>query len=431
MFAKQAYQHPREELIEGMERIYRYRMTTTSGGNLSISEANGRLWITPASVDKGSLRREDIICVQTDGRIEGPHRPSSELPIHQQIRALRPELRGIVHAHPTALVAFSLVHKMPNTRLFHQAYKTCGSVGFAPYACPGTDKLGDHVSEAFGKGYDCVILENHGVVTAGTSFQQAFQRFETLEFTARTLIKAHDLGAGVHFLSDEDLAAEKLRHQPYESFTPEEPLSEENEQRRLLAAFVRRAYRQRLFISTQGSYSARIDAKSFLITPHGCDRGRIEPQDLVLVSEGCVETGKQPSYSVGMHKAIYDAHPEINSVVNAYPINATAFSVSGHAFDSRTIPESYIVIRNVGRAAYGLQYSDCQALAAMLEPTRPSLILENDGVLVTGKSVLEVFDRLEVLEATADAIINARKLGTLHPLDAEITRELDRNYFGI
>ena len=124
-------------------------------------------------------------------------------------------------------------------------------------------------------------------------------------------------------------------------------------------------------------------------------------------------------------------HPEVNSVVNAYPVNATAFSVSGYEFDSRTIPESYIVIRNVGRAPYGMQYRDSQALAAMLEPTRPSLILENDGVLVTGKSVLEVFDRLEVLEATADAIINARKLGTLHPLDAEITRELDRNYFGI
>ena len=44
-----------------MDRIYRYRMTTTSGGNLSIREANGDIWVTPARVDKGSLRRDDIV----------------------------------------------------------------------------------------------------------------------------------------------------------------------------------------------------------------------------------------------------------------------------------------------------------------------------------------------------------------------------------
>ncbi|MCX6895378.1 MAG: class II aldolase/adducin family protein, partial [Verrucomicrobia bacterium] len=36
--------HPRDELMQAMERIYRYRMTTTSGGNLSIREADGSIW---------------------------------------------------------------------------------------------------------------------------------------------------------------------------------------------------------------------------------------------------------------------------------------------------------------------------------------------------------------------------------------------------
>ena len=34
--------HPRDEIMRTMERIYRYRMTTTSGGNLSIREPGGR-----------------------------------------------------------------------------------------------------------------------------------------------------------------------------------------------------------------------------------------------------------------------------------------------------------------------------------------------------------------------------------------------------
>ena len=59
--------HPRDEIVRAMERIYRYRMTTTSGGNLSIRDESGDVWITPARVDKGSLRREDVVRVRSDG----------------------------------------------------------------------------------------------------------------------------------------------------------------------------------------------------------------------------------------------------------------------------------------------------------------------------------------------------------------------------
>ena len=69
--------HPRDELMEMMSRIYRYRMTTTSGGNLSIRDANGDVWITPSRVDKGSLRRDDIVCVRINGTTEGCGGPVS------------------------------------------------------------------------------------------------------------------------------------------------------------------------------------------------------------------------------------------------------------------------------------------------------------------------------------------------------------------
>src|SRR6187399_1563928 len=170
-----------------MERIYRYRMTTTSGGNLSIREENGDIWITPARVDKGGLRRTDIVLVRADGTVEGSAAPSSELPLHQAVYAARPDVRGIVHAHPVALVAFSMVHQVPDTRLFHQAHQICGQGGFAPYALPGSVALGESVAASFAAGHDCVILENHGVVTAGGNLQDAFRRFETFEFTGKTI----------------------------------------------------------------------------------------------------------------------------------------------------------------------------------------------------------------------------------------------------
>jgi L-fuculose-phosphate aldolase len=160
------------------------------------------------------------------------------------------------------------------------------------------------------------------------------------------------------------------------------------------------------------------------------DRANLDACDLVLVRDGGAEAGKPPSRAASIHHAIYRAHPQVGAIVNAYPVNATAFSVTGTALDSRTIPESYVVMRHVGRAPYGLQFGDGRELAAMLAPERPALILDNDGVLVTGSDVLEAFDRLEVLESTAEAIINAKAVGALQPLSETVTKELDAAFFG-
>src|SRR5262245_31522612 len=104
---------PRHQLTDMLTRIYQQGLTTTSGGNLSILDANGDLWITPAGVDKGALTPEDIVCVHADGTLEGRHRPSSEYPFHRMIYAARPDVRALVHAHPPALVSFSIVRKVP------------------------------------------------------------------------------------------------------------------------------------------------------------------------------------------------------------------------------------------------------------------------------------------------------------------------------
>ncbi len=415
--------HPRDEIMRTMERIYRYRMTTTSGGNLSILDDEGDIWITPARLDKGSLRRDDVVQVRPDGSHEGPHRPSSEFPFHRAIYRARPDIRGIVHAHPVALVAFSICRRVPDTNVLHQARKVCGAVGFAPYALPGSAALGENIAGTFATGSDCVVLENHGVVTAGAGLQQAFERFETLEFAAKTLIKAGILGE-VRTLADESTPPGPPPASP-PPFEPGPASSREKELRRQLCEFVRRAYQQRLMISTQGAFSARLEGDAFLITPHRVDRSSLDVRNLVLVRDGSPEVGKEPSGSARNHRAIYRAHPAIQSVVNAYPVNATAFGVTATPLDSRTIPESYLFLKEVGRVPYGVQFGDGADLAGRASPRDPILILDNDGVQVWGTSVLDAFDRLEVLETTAEAMINSRPLGAMVPMSDAAIAELN------
>ena len=49
--------HPADQITVVIGRIYRSGMTTTSGGNISIKDENGDIWITPGAVDKGSPRK--------------------------------------------------------------------------------------------------------------------------------------------------------------------------------------------------------------------------------------------------------------------------------------------------------------------------------------------------------------------------------------
>jgi L-fuculose-phosphate aldolase len=76
-----------------------------------------------------------------------------------------------------------------------------------------------------------------------------------------------------------------------------------------------------------------------------------------------------------------------------------------------------------------MQFSEPEALAGLLSEERPIILLANDGVLVTGRTILEAFDRLEVLESTAEALINARSLGELAPLGGVEIDELEAAFF--
>jgi len=415
--------HPRDEIMQTMERIYRSRMTTTSGGNISIRTAEGDIWITPARIDKGSLTREDIVCVQADGEVIGKHRPSSEFPFHQAIYDARPDINSVVHAHPVALVAFSICGKTPNTRLFHQAHHVCGTTGFAPYALPGSAELGKKIAVTFEQGCDSVILENHGVVVGGDSLASAFQRFEAFEFAARTLVSAAQLGE-VRYLDDDQLTEARERSVALESFVPDVATTTEQELRHQLVSFLRRGCRQRLLISTEGSFSARLDDNSFLITPTQQDRELLAVEDFVLVRDGQREAGKKASRAVFAHQAIYDAHPHVHAIVFAHPVHATAFSVTNEPLDVRTIPESYVFLRDVKRVPYGIQYRNSSEIASHISAQNPAAILKNDGVLVTGSNVLDVFDRLEVLEATAEAVINAKAIGNVSVMPEQTINEL-------
>lgn len=421
--------HPADQLVMMMERIYSYGMTTTSGGNLSILDDNGDIWITPGSVDKGSLTRNDIIQVKPDGTIIGPHKPSSEFPVHKRIYETRPDLRAVLHAHPPALVAFSIVRKIPETRLVPNVAQICGSVSFADYDVPGSVGLSKNIAVKFGEGHNVVMLENHGVFVGATDIFRAFMAFETFDFCARLQIEALKVGK-VSALTDAQINLSKEKqHTKMDEFVNRNVSAEERASRRDMCNLIKRAYNQQLFTSTQGTFSQRLSDGTFLITPYHKDRKYLEPEDIVKIHGTWCEAGKLPSRSVMLHKKIYDTHPEIHSIILAHSPHIMAFAVSDAEFDSRTIPESYIMLRDVKKLPFGVSFLHHDEVVNAIGHMTPILLLENECVLVTGSSLLNAFDKLEVMEYSAKAILNSKVLGDVIAISDDEVAEL-RSAFG-
>ena len=405
--------HPADQLVMIMQRIYEYGMTTTSGGNLSIRDENGDVWITPSGIDKGALSRQDIGCVKPDGTVIGPHKPSVELPFHLDIYKIRPDLKAILHAHPPTLVAFSVARVLPAENLVPDLSQVCGKVVMADYDVPGSEQLGRNIAKRFAEGYSTVMMENHGCVIGAKDLFSAFMAFETLDFCGRLQIDAQKLGT-LHPLTAEQIEQSAARRHPLmDEFIPKYYTSEERAARRDMCKLIHRAYDQRLFTSTQGTFSVRLEDGSFLITPYNKDRKYLEPEDIVHIKGGMCEQGKRPSRSVLLHQKIYEMHPEIGSVMLAHAPAIMAFAVTDAQFDSRLIPESYLMLEEVKRVPFMAATTDIEGTAAVFGKGTPVVLVDNECVMVAGKTLLNAFDRLEVLEYSAKALIAARDIGPL------------------
>jgi L-fuculose-phosphate aldolase len=174
----------REEVASVMRRLYIRGLTTSSGGNVSLRSGDVVL-ITPSGTDKGEITASQIGTVTISGENLAPDlRLSIETEMHLEVYRNRPDVKGIVHAHPVTASAFAALDAEIDTRLTAETWHVLGVPVRAPYALMGTKELACIVGQAVKKG-NAVIMENHGVLTVGETLFRAFDRMEILEAAAR------------------------------------------------------------------------------------------------------------------------------------------------------------------------------------------------------------------------------------------------------
>lgn len=422
----------RDELAKTMGHIYKHCMTTLSGGNLSVIDGLGNIWITPSGTDKGSLTPDDVVCVAPDGTVEGLHKPSMEYPLHREVYKARPDIRALIHAHPPVLTSFSIVHRIPDTSVVRAWREICGSAGYAGYETPGSDDMGKAVASEFMKGHDTVIMENHAMVAGGKDLAEALARLEALEYCARTIHAAGFIGElklpdGIHEDNSEILSGYTEPHGggDMESGSPagvpgpdEEPLAEE------IRGLTVRACNRGLLYGFSGTVSARTSGNDFLITQEKVLRCYIGKDNITRADGICL------SANARMHAEIYRRFSSVNGVITAQPPYLMAFAVTGSEIDVRTIPESWLLLQEVPSVSSETSLPGGGEIYEKLHEGMPVVMIRNDSVVVTGDTLLQAFDRLEVAEMTAMSLVLGKSLGIINPISDNNIAELRRVFSG-
>jgi len=196
MTKQEAYGKERREVALFMRRLYRQGLTTTSGGNISLRINKERIIITPSATDKGRMRWYEVGIMTMNGENLTPElKPSIESEMHLSIYRTKNEISAIVHAHPLFASAFTAMNSRINTSLTAEARAICGEPILVPYALMGTAELAKLASDSILVS-DILLLENHGILAAGASLLQAFDRLEVLENAAKMTLIAEITGKG-------------------------------------------------------------------------------------------------------------------------------------------------------------------------------------------------------------------------------------------
>ncbi|HPY11357.1 MAG TPA: class II aldolase/adducin family protein [Sphaerochaeta sp.] len=212
-------------------------------------------------------------------------------------------------------------------------------------------------------------------------------------------------------------------------------------ERSAVADYMRRLYDRGLTTASGGNISLRLDKNHFLITPSALDKGRLVADQIAIVTlEGKSLTPHlRLSIETEMHRLILISRPDAMAVVHAHPTYASAFTAlsrdGGVAIDTHLIAESYYILEDPIFVDYRLMGTvDLAEQVAMKAFDHDVLLLENHGVLTIGKSLLDAFDKIELLERASQMTLYTRLMEgagcQLRPLEEGRLAQLMRMKYG-
>lgn len=203
----------------------------------------------------------------------------------------------------------------------------------------------------------------------------------------------------------------------------------EQQIKELMCDIGRRVWQKGMVAANDGNFSVKLNDNEFLCTPTGVSKGFMTPEYICKVdAQGNVleaNEGFRPSSEIKMHMRIYEKRPDVNAVVHAHPIYATAFAIAGQPLNQPIMPEAVIFLGEVPLAKYGTPSTN--EVPDSIEEYLPhvnQVLLENHGALTWGADLLSAYHKMESVEFYANLMYKAKMLGGAQVLNEEQVEKL-------
>ena len=200
----------------------------------------------------------------------------------------------------------------------------------------------------------------------------------------------------------------------------------ENELRQDIVEIGRCLHRFGFVAANDGNITTRLDDQRILATPTGVSKGRMSPDDLVVIDyEGKKISGRAGVTSeIAMHLLVYKRRPNISAVVHAHPATATGYAAAGLSLNKAIISEIVYSLGCIPLAPYGTPGTP--DLLQAIEPlvgSYDALLLANHGVVTYAPDVWGAYYKMETVEHFAKISLVTELLGQQKLLtEAEVDR---------
>ena len=186
----------RDQICDVCHKMWQLGWVAANDGNVSVKLEDGTFLATPTGVSKSFITPDMLVRINEKGEVleaQAGRRPSSEIKMHLRCYRERPDIGGVVHAHPPTATGYAVANKPLDDYSMIETVIAIGSVPVTPYGTPSTDEVPEAITPYLQE-HDVMLLQNHGALTVGADVLTAYYRMETLELFAKISLTAHLLG---------------------------------------------------------------------------------------------------------------------------------------------------------------------------------------------------------------------------------------------
>ena len=175
-----------ERIAKASKELYGQGLVKGNSGNVSARIPDTEEFLVkPSGVCMGLLTPEELVLVDFEGnKIRGNRSVSAETPMHAAIYRTRKDVQAVVHTHAPAATAFAIAGTEVRPLQIEVFLLLPRGVPIVPFKSPGSKELAEAVRKKIAD-YDAVILENHGIVTVGSTIEAACTLNEIVEEAAK------------------------------------------------------------------------------------------------------------------------------------------------------------------------------------------------------------------------------------------------------